>query len=455
MVGVSLSRWTMTYFAVALVALLTAEILMSVGWGYPNAVLAAPSTLVLVHLVTLGWLSLLLCGALFQFVPVLVAKPLRHPQLPLITLLLLVAGILTLLLGFLGLRGTLSARWALFPIASTLLAVGFGLVLWNLGRTLASARPLTLPARFVVVGLLSLVATVALGITFALVLGADVTAPFAVRLFAYGLPLHIVAGLGGWLSLTAMGVSYRLLAMFMLASESARRSTRAVLLFGAGALGVTVLGGTVVIGFDHGIAAVLAVAALPGLLAIALYVHDLVHLYRTRKRVIELNSRMAAAAMASLAIAAVLLIVLAGTESLTRNAGALVFLILFGWLSGLGLAMLYKIIPFLTWLECYGPVLGRAPTPRVQDLVAEQHARKWFALYFAAVWIGTGALLDHAAGLFRVAAALQLIATAGITVQLIRARRLIDVPAPVRFPDGSRRPALVFAALDARPTTGG
>lgn len=446
----------MTYFAAALVALLTAEVLMSVGWGYPDAVLAAPSTLVLVHLVTLGWLSLLLCGALFQFVPVLVAKPLRHPQLPLITLLLLVAGLLTLLSGFLGLDGPLSACRALFPIASTLLAAGFGLVLWNLGRTLASARPLTLPARFVLVGLLSLVATVALGITFALVLGTDVSAPFAVRLFAYGLPLHIIAGLGGWLSLTAMGVSYRLLAMFMLAPESDRRSTRAVLLFGAGALGVSVLGGTVAIGFARGIAAVLAVAALPGLLAIALYVHDLVHLYRVRKRrVIELNSLMAAAAVASLAIAAVLLVVLAGMGSLARNAGALVFLILFGWLSGLGLAKLYKIIPFLTWLECYGPVLGKAPTPRVQDLVAEQRARWWFAMYFAAVWIGAGALLGHALGLFRVAAALQWIATAGITVQLIRARRLIDVPASMRFPAGSSRPALVFAALDARPATGG
>ena len=446
----------MTYFAAALVALLTAEVLMSVGWGYPDAVLAAPSTLVLVHLVTLGWLSLLLCGALFQFVPVLVAKPLRHPQLPLITLLLLVAGLLTLLSGFLGLDGALGSYRVLFPIASTLLAAGFGLVLWNLGRTLASARPLTLPARFVLVGLLSLVATVALGITFALVLGTDVSAPFAVRLFAYGLPLHIIAGLGGWLSLTAMGVSYRLLAMFMLAPESDRRSTRAVLLFGAGALGVSVLGGTVAIGFARGIAAVLAVAALPGLMAIALYVHDLVHLYRVRKRrVIELNSLMAAAAVASLAIAAVLLVVLAGMGSLARNAGALVFLILFGWLSGLGLAKLYKIIPFLTWLECYGPVLGKAPTPRVQDLVAEQRARWWFAMYFAAVWIGAGALLGHALGLFRVAAALQWIATAGITVQLIRARRLIDVPASMRFPAGSSRPALVFAALDARPATGG
>ena len=76
MIGASISRWTMTYFAMSLAWLLVALALMVAGIGYPAADIAAPDTLVLVHTVCIGWLSLAMCGALFQFVPVLVAKPL-------------------------------------------------------------------------------------------------------------------------------------------------------------------------------------------------------------------------------------------------------------------------------------------------------------------------------------------------------------------------------------------
>ena len=75
MIGVSLSRWTITYFAAALVAFLAAQILMLAGYGYPNVLIEAPETLVLVHLIALGWFSLLLSGALFPFVPVFFAPP--------------------------------------------------------------------------------------------------------------------------------------------------------------------------------------------------------------------------------------------------------------------------------------------------------------------------------------------------------------------------------------------
>ena len=86
MAGVALSRWTMSYFAAALAALIAAELLMTSGYGYPAAPVGAPETLVLVHIVVIGWLSLLMCGALFQFVPVLIARPLYSNSLPLPTL---------------------------------------------------------------------------------------------------------------------------------------------------------------------------------------------------------------------------------------------------------------------------------------------------------------------------------------------------------------------------------
>src|SRR5690606_41211599 len=99
MFGASLSRWSMSYFAAALLSLAAAEILMALGYGYPQAALQAPETLVLVHVVAIGWLSLLMCGARFQFVPVLVAPPLHSNTLPAPAPRLLVAGLASLILG--------------------------------------------------------------------------------------------------------------------------------------------------------------------------------------------------------------------------------------------------------------------------------------------------------------------------------------------------------------------
>ena len=449
MPGVALSRWTMSYFALALLCLLGAEILMTMGIGFPTSDISAPASLIVVHLVAIGWLSLLLCGALFQFVPVLVARRLYSDLLTLPTLACLAGGLALLLYGFHQLDSETGTAWNALPFGGLLLMLGFVLALYNLGRTLWSARPLTLPARFVVVGLASLVATALLGVDFTLILsGASASKPL-VELVALGLPLHVVAGLGGWLTFTAMGVSYRLLAMFMLAPELDGATTRGVLRLGIAALAVAIVGGVALIWSGGEPDWALLAGGLFALGALGLYGRDIGRLYHERKRrVIELNSRMAAVALGHLAAAVLLTIVFTATGTLGRHVGALVFLIAFGWLSGLGLAKLYKIVAFLTWLECYGPVLGRVSAPRVQDLVVEPHAARWFALYFAAVDFAVLAEFVGAPVIARAGLAAMLIATIAIVAELVRIRRLADVPRATRLPEGARRPRLLVSVVE-------
>ncbi len=446
MVGVTLSRWTMSYFAVALISLICALGLMTFGYGYPAAAIEAPETLILVHIVAIGWLSLLMFGALFQFVPVLIARPIYSNSLPLPTLACLTAGLGALLLGFLQIAGRVPPSFAFFPAAAALLALGFTLALWNLGRTLWAARPLPLPARFVTVGLLSAAATAMFGMIFALVLGGATTYPHFIDVTAIGVPLHAIAGLGGWLTFTAMGVSYRLLAMFMLAPELDRASTRGAFYAGTAALAIAIAGGAAAICIGTRIQTVLIIAALLGFAALTLYGRDILHVYRARKRrVIELNSRMAGFALMNLAAVVVLTVVSLGFGNLNAHVGALVFLASFGWLSGLALAKLYKIVAFLTWLECYGPVLGRMATPRVQDLVVEPRAMGWFLLYFTAVWAGTASLLTDLPTVFRFAAMAMLVSTAGIVTELVRTRLLADVKPELRLSSCVHRPRLLFS----------
>jgi hypothetical protein len=456
MIGTALSRWTLSYFTAALGFLVGAQVLMVAGYGFPGVPAEAPETLVLVHMVTIGWLSLLMCGALFQFVPVLIARPLRAGRLALPALIFLVSGLAFLVAGFLQLAGTIDTGVPLLAVAATLLPSGFLLVTGVLVKTLWGAS-LTLPARFVAVGLACALVTAALGALFALLLSGLLPGLARIDLRANALPAHIAVGLGGWLTFTAIGVSYRLLPMFMLSPDGERATSRAVWGSGIVALLLMALASPIAAIVEKtGLAAAPGMAAglatTFGLVSLVLYGLDLVFFYRHRKRrVIELNSSAAQGAFLALILSAMLLFALLVTGTLERHVGALLYLVAFGWLTGLGLSQLYKIVPFLTWLECYGPVMGKKPTPRVQDLVAERRGRQWFALYFLGVLAATGALLVDQPGLFRLATAATLLATLAIVVELVLARGLHNVEGGKRLPDGTSRPRLFLpGAIDGK-----
>lgn len=451
MPGATISRWTMSYFATALLFLLVGEMLAAIGVGYPAAAIGAPDTLVVVHIFAIGWLSLLFCGALLQFVPVLVAKPLRWGFLALPSLVSIIGGLLGLIAGFLGLSGRLEVTPLLLPVSALLLAMGFGALVAVFAMTLFSSRPLGLPARIVATGLVALGLTVLLGTVFANGLSGASESPFLINLLVSGVPSHAALGLGGWMTLTAIGVSYRLLTMFMLSPEEEKPTSRAVLWIAASALALValLLAG---IGLDIALPVYLPASAIAlSLAAIALYGHDILHLYRARKRkVVELNIRVSLAAICCLGLGSLLLVAFMAFGAPDNALAAAIHLLAFGWLTTLGLGQLYKIIPFLTWLECYGPILGRRPVPRVQDLVNEHRAGYWFLLHLASAMIGSMSLLLEMGAVFQASAAGQLLAIGGLVFEFIQARRLSCADVSVRLPEGASRPKLIFPSLVTR-----
>jgi hypothetical protein len=301
----------------------------------------------------------------------------------------------------------------------------------NLGVTLSRARPWTASVSFIATGLGFFLLTILLGLTFALALTGQAAAWTPV--LEHGFSGHLWGGLVGWLTLTAMGVAYKLLAMFTLAPEERGGWPWVAYTLTAG-----------------GVAALWLSPWLPspplsaggwvaGTLGIATFLLDLSRLYAQRKRrSLELNARMARLALVALGVA--LLSASALRAGLLPPAlwPAVIFYWLYGWIGGLGLSQLYKIVPFLTWIERYGKKLGRTAVPRVQDLVRESRdAPAFWAYSLAALSASIALAVDSSIG-FRLASAVLFLATLDIARGLLRVRRpahASQTPSPTAEPN--------------------
>ena len=92
-------------------------------------------------------------------------------------------------------------------------------------------------------------------------------------------------------------------------------------------------------------------------------------------------------------------------------------------------------------------MLGKVDAPRVQDLVVEPRAARWFWLYFAATDLAVLGLLVDATALARLAAGAMVVASAAIGHELLRIRRLADVRDAARLPEGVTLPRLLVSMV--------
>lgn len=172
-----------------------------------------PVLLAITHLTVLGWATMIIVGASNQLIPVITGKSLFSTVLPVICFTLLIPGICLIVHSFWQFHLSFAMYCGSFLV---LLA----LILHSVNMFITSkAVSKNIAVDFILTAHVWLIATAALGI----VLLFNLRFGFLPSDNLHYLRIHASAGIGGWFLLLVIGVSSRLLPMFLLSREEPKR----------------------------------------------------------------------------------------------------------------------------------------------------------------------------------------------------------------------------------------
>jgi hypothetical protein len=369
--------------------MLTGLLAMCAGTGWlvlQPGLLAAyhynQNVIAVTHLFVLGWICSVVMGAMYQLVPVALEAKLYSERLARWHFVFH-------LVGFIGMVWMFRV-WNMKQVGhfGSVLALGVGLFVYNIARTLRRVPKWNVTATAVAAAVFWISFTVTAGLSMAiakcsydsteglatvdgvrtLVGGLHFIAGFISRFDAIS-AMHAHAHLGGvgFFTMLIVGVSYKLIPMFTLSEiQSKRRAAWSIVLLNIGLAGSF---GTILLRSPWKLA-----FALVGVGALATYGWELAAILQARKRqTLDWGIKYFLTAVVLLFPLSALAVVLSWpglplnvfTGQLENVYG---FLGLIGVVSLAIMGMLYKIIPFLVWFGRYSGQIGKAQVPSLADL---------------------------------------------------------------------------------------
>lgn len=365
------------------------------------------------HLFVLGWICSVVMGAMYQLVPVALETKLYSEKLGRCQFAFHAVGFIGMVWMF--------RIWNMKQVGhfGCVFATGVGLFVYNIARTLRRVPKWNVTATAVTSALCWFSLTVTAGLFIAigkcsyestagpateegvrsLVGGLRELAGFMSHFDAIS-AMHAHAHLGGvgFFTILIVGVSYKLIPMFMLSEiQSPRRAVWSVALLNVGLAGSFV---SILLRSPWKLAFALVVLA-----ALVVYGVELAAILRTRKRrVMDWGIKYFLTAVGLYAPLSVFAVVLAWpglplnpfTGQLENVYG---FLGLIGVVSFAIMGMLYKIVPFLVWFGRYSRQIGRAQVPALSDLYSAKLQALGYWSYLAGL-IVTGAAIMFSSEVF-------------------------------------------------------
>lgn len=387
------------HFAAALLFLLAGA--AALVWRAPALAAGAysdPGVVAATHLLTLGWISTSLMGALHQIVPVELGGTFPWPRLTDLTFVVWTAGVAAF-------AGGVAAGLSAVRLAGAA-ALGLGALLFaaHLAAALRGSRSRGLTWWCLAGAGLFLVGGWVLGMLLTVNLSAGVLG--GSRPVVLAVHLHLAAG--GWVLLAVVGVAHRVMPAFLSSHGAPDGPGRAAAaMVGAGSGGLLLSGHLLPTGVLRPALALLAAGT------VAFLAQAAVHFRHRRRARLDPGLRLAAGALLLLAgaVAAGATALVASSPSSSASVAGPRLLTAYGLLlvpGGLGLLVAghcYRIVPFLTWSHRFAPEADRRPVPGPDELLHAGRAHAAAALLVAgALAMAAGALAGRV-GLCRIGAA--------------------------------------------------
>ncbi len=342
----------------------------------------SPATLALTHLVTLGFMTLVMCGAMMQMLPVIGGTTVPRVRIvSTVIYLLLVAGIPLFMGGFLIPSPTM------MQTAFGLLAGGFGVFIVAILVALLRTRVPNDTISSMRLAIVSLLITVFLGLASTAVFSwpVSVTGPFLLT------NIHLTWGLLGWTGLLVAGVSYQVVPMFQLTpryphwmSGYLNRVIFVLLLVWTGLKLLDVVS-------ESDLASWWLLTCIAGFVIFA--ATTMLLQSRRKRRVTDITAYFWRMGMVSVLISASIWLAGGIVPEFGSWSGYPLVLGVFllpGFAVSVICGMLYKIVPFLVWfhLQHRRVVLGERLTvnvPNMKKVIRSDLMRRQFQVHSAAV----------------------------------------------------------------------
>jgi hypothetical protein len=344
-----------------------------------------PALIGLTHLFTLGFMTVIMLGALFQLLPVLSGE--RIPggtPLAFAVHLLMVAGVLCLSAGF------VFSEYFLLGVAVALLAmalVGFTVAIGSKLATNIAGGDSILAMRLAVAALL---VTIGLGCYRALAYLYPLASTLNLTM------LHVSWALLGWVLILIMGISFQVIPMFQVTPDYPPGMTRFI--------PPVIFTGLLLLAFVQAPVAVAGVAIVIGVMVLVYAVFSLHLLQHRKRRLMDVSVRFWQLGLSCLILAVLLFWLVSllpdvAGSAMDSSRGLMLVgvLMVLGFACSIIMGMLQKIVPFLAFLHlqrhCSANIRAIRSLPNMHDFISPARSLWLLRIHTVAIVAMLGAVI--------------------------------------------------------------